>query len=450
MAYHNHLPHEMALPHFADQQLGESPSVLRSIIPDHLGQPSSSDAANSAGKPPGASNAPTWLNSAILRQQSQYADRSFLHLQTASDSAASAGGSQWLPRSVLQRNASDVGGGSDGVPVSSDSMMAAAAMSQGSADLNGGNRNQAASSGGEMADGDGGASAAAEQGDVAAPWQSARYKADILAHQLYEQLLSAHVACLRIATPVDQLPRIDAQLSQSQHVVAKYSMLGHGNQLLVGEDKELDQFMTHYVLLLCSFKEQLQQHVRVHAMEAVMACWELEQSLQSLTGVSPGEGTGATMSDDEDDQAESDPNLYDGSLDGTDSLGFGPLVPTESERSLMERVRQELKHDLKQGYKEKIVDIREEILRKRRAGKLPGDTTSLLKSWWLSHSKWPYPTEDDKARLVQETGLQLKQINNWFINQRKRNWHSNPSSSTVTKSKRKRSNAGDNNAEQFM
>lgn len=67
-----------------------------------------------------------------------------------------------------------------------------------------------------------------------------------------------------------------------------------------------------------------------------------------MAGVSPGEGTGATMSDDEDDQAESDPNLYDGSLDGTDSLGFGPLVPTESERSLMERVRQELKHDLKQ------------------------------------------------------------------------------------------------------
>lgn len=38
------------------------------------------------------------------------------------------------------------------------------------------------------------------------------------------------------------------------------------------------------------------------------------------------------------------------------------------------------------------MDIREEILRKRRAGKLPGDTTSVLKSWWQSHSKWPYPT----------------------------------------------------------
>lgn len=261
MAYHNHLQHEMALQHFADQQLGENPSVLRSVISDHLGQPSSSDAADgkdgkdlhrlmletAAGKPPGGSSGPTWLNSAILRQQSQYADRSFLHLQTASDSAASAGGSQWLSRSVLQRNASDVGGGgSEGVPVSSDSMMAAAAMSQGSADLNGGNRNQAASSGGEMAEGDA-AAAAAEQGDVAAaPWQSARYKADILAHPLYEQLLAAHVACLRIATPVDQLPRIDAQLSQSQQVLAKYSILGHGHQLLVGDDKELDQFMVRF------------------------------------------------------------------------------------------------------------------------------------------------------------------------------------------------------------
>ncbi|KAF4352249.1 hypothetical protein F8388_003646 [Cannabis sativa] len=270
--------------------------------------------------------------------------------------------------------------------------------------------------------------------------EGAWYKADILRHPLYEQLLSAHVSCLRIATPVDQLPRIDEQLSQSQRVVSKYSELGISGSggVRVVDEKELDQFMTNYVILLCSLKEQLQQHVRVHAMEAVMACWELEQSLQSLTGVSTGEGTGATMSDDNEDQLDNDINLYDGSLDGPDSMGFGPLVPTETERSLMERVREELKQELKQGYKEKIVDIREEILRKRKAGKLPGGTTSLLKSWWQSHSKWPYPTEEDKAKLVQETGLQLKQINNWFINQRKRNWHNNLSPSPSSKSKRKR------------
>nr|CAD1831909.1 unnamed protein product [Ananas comosus var. bracteatus] len=265
-------------------------------------------------------------------------------------------------------------------------------------------------------------------------------KGEIAAHPLFEQLLSAHVGCLRIATPVDQLPRIDAQLAQSRGVAGKHAVVlgGAGGSEGQAIGDELDHFMTHYVLLLCSFKEQLQQHVRVHAMEAVVACWELEQSLQSLTGVSPGEGTGATMSDDDDDQEDSETNLFDGTLDGLDSMGFGPLVPTESERSLMERVRQELKHEFKQGYKEKIVDIREEILRKRRAGKLPGDSTSALKVWWQSHCNWPYPTEDDKAQLVEETGLQLKQINNWFINQRKRNWHTNQSSSSSSKSKRKR------------
>ncbi|EPS57265.1 hypothetical protein M569_17555, partial [Genlisea aurea] len=72
-------------------------------------------------------------------------------------------------------------------------------------------------------------------------WEREKCKADILSHPLYEELLSAHVACLRIATPVDQLPRIDAQLAQSQQVVAKYSVLGHGQPPL--DEKDLDHFM---------------------------------------------------------------------------------------------------------------------------------------------------------------------------------------------------------------
>lgn len=42
-----------------------------------------------------------------------------------------------------------------------------------------------------------------------------------------------------------------------------------------------------YLIVLCSFKEQLQQHVRVHAVEAVMACREIENTLQALTGNQP-------------------------------------------------------------------------------------------------------------------------------------------------------------------
>ncbi|KAH9721664.1 homeobox protein knotted-1-like 7 [Citrus sinensis] len=267
-------------------------------------------------------------------------------------------------------------------------------------------------------------------------------KAEIASHPLYEQLLAAHVSCLRVATPIDQLPLIDAQLAQSHHVLRSYGSLQQANNnnnhsLSPHERQELDNFLAQYLIVLCTFKEQLQQHVRVHAVEAVMGCREIENTLQALTGVSLGEGTGATMSDDEDD-LHMDFSLDQSASDSHDLMGFGPLLPTETERSLMERVRQELKIELKQGFKSRIEDVREEILRKRRAGKLPGDTTSVLKNWWQQHSKWPYPTEDDKAKLVEETGLQLKQINNWFINQRKRNWHSNSQSVTSLKSKRKR------------
>jgi hypothetical protein len=65
-------------------------------------------------------------------------------------------------------------------------------------------------------------------------------------------------------------------------------------------------------------------------------------------GASAGESTGATMSDDDADDYDSDYGAYDSNMDPQDSGGFGPLVPTESERTLMERVRQELKYELKQ------------------------------------------------------------------------------------------------------
>lgn len=53
------------------------------------------------------------------------------------------------------------------------------------------------------------------------------------------------------------------------------------------------------------------------------------------------------MSDDEDD-LQMDSSSEQSGAEGYDIMGFGPLLPTEFERSLMERVRQELKIELKQ------------------------------------------------------------------------------------------------------
>ncbi|KAJ6924838.1 hypothetical protein NC652_017953 [Populus alba x Populus x berolinensis] len=302
-------------------------------------------------------------------------------------------------------------------------------------------------------------------GESVVNWQNAKCKADILAHPLYDQLLSAHVACLRIATPVDQLPRIDAQLAQSQQVVAKYSALG-SHQGLVPDDKELDQFMPKVAGVLwlkswnlnifgsdvCNgYKEKVYDAINLvntsksntqHFFEdwcvLNVHCTSLElitkqENLPLLKNISannrnisvknesellihitfcltivpsknncnnmfvvhameaelsPGEGNWCNnVTDDDEDQVDSEANMK--------QWGLGPLVPTESE---------------------KIFD--EAVVTKRKL-------LTLERKFCAREERESFPEEDKGSpRLVQETGLQLKQINNWFINQRTRNWHS--------------------------
>ncbi|KAK7820799.1 homeobox protein knotted-1-like 7 [Quercus suber] len=129
----------------------------------------------------------------------------------------------------------------------------------------------------------GGGSSGGLSGEVAISGDHLRQlKTEIATHPLYEQLLNAHVSCLRVATPIDQLPLIDAQLAQSHHLLRSYASQ-HSHSLPPHERQELDNFLAQYLLVLCSFKEQLQQHVRVHAVEAVVACREIENTLQALT-----------------------------------------------------------------------------------------------------------------------------------------------------------------------
>eukprot|EP01097_Dermamoeba_algensis_P003843 TRINITY_DN2605_c0_g2_i2.p1 TRINITY_DN2605_c0_g2~~TRINITY_DN2605_c0_g2_i2.p1 ORF type:complete len:210 (-),score=59.43 TRINITY_DN2605_c0_g2_i2:125-754(-) len=56
---------------------------------------------------------------------------------------------------------------------------------------------------------------------------------------------------------------------------------------------------------------------------------------------------------------------------------------------------------------------------KRRAN-LSKVATDRLKQWLFENLNHPYPTEEEKATLCHETGLQLEQVCNWFINARRR------------------------------
>jgi hypothetical protein len=55
---------------------------------------------------------------------------------------------------------------------------------------------------------------------------------------------------------------------------------------------------------------------------------------------------------------------------------------------------------------------------------LPAGAVAVLKAWLLSpeHFTHPYPTPQDQILLMEKTGIDKKQLKNWFTNARRRIW----------------------------
>ncbi|KAH9862460.1 hypothetical protein IAQ61_009877, partial [Plenodomus lingam] len=54
------------------------------------------------------------------------------------------------------------------------------------------------------------------------------------------------------------------------------------------------------------------------------------------------------------------------------------------------------------------------------ATRFPRAATKILKDWMIAHIDHPYPTEEEKEALMQQTGLSLGQVSNWMANTRRR------------------------------
>eukprot|EP00276_Gloeochaete_wittrockiana_P017777 CAMPEP_0184346196 /NCGR_PEP_ID=MMETSP1089-20130417/14496_1 /TAXON_ID=38269 ORGANISM="Gloeochaete wittrockiana, Strain SAG46.84" /NCGR_SAMPLE_ID=MMETSP1089 /ASSEMBLY_ACC=CAM_ASM_000445 /LENGTH=590 /DNA_ID=CAMNT_0026676777 /DNA_START=329 /DNA_END=2101 /DNA_ORIENTATION=- len=57
---------------------------------------------------------------------------------------------------------------------------------------------------------------------------------------------------------------------------------------------------------------------------------------------------------------------------------------------------------------------------KKTRSNFPKEIISILKKWLATHWDNPYPSSEDKRILMAQTGLDKKQIINWFINARRR------------------------------
>ncbi|KAK8451909.1 hypothetical protein SEVIR_5G025700v4 [Setaria viridis] len=229
-------------------------------------------------------------------------------------------------------------------------------------------------------------------------------KAQIASHPRYPSLLSAYIECRKVGAP----PQVASLLEE----VSREGRAGPGSGAAeIGVDPELDEFMVcswdAYCRVLVRYKEELSRPFD----EAASFLSSIQAQLSNLcSGGSSPAATTATHSDDmmgssEDEQCSGDTDV--------------PDIGQEHSSRLADH---ELKEMLLKKYSGCLSRLRSEFLKKRKKGKLPKDARTVLLEWWNTHYRWPYPTEEDKVRLAAMTGLDPKQINNWFINQRKRHW----------------------------
>ncbi|BHF61566.1 Homeobox protein Meis2 [Sparganum proliferum] len=58
--------------------------------------------------------------------------------------------------------------------------------------------------------------------------------------------------------------------------------------------------------------------------------------------------------------------------------------------------------------------------RQKKRGIFPKAATNTMRAWLFQHLTHPYPSEEQKKQLASDTGLTILQVNNWFINARRR------------------------------
>lgn len=223
-------------------------------------------------------------------------------------------------------------------------------------------------------------------------------KSKIAGHPDYPRLLAAYMDCRKTGAPADVVSALE-EVSEQRQLERRTPTMS------IGEDPELDQFMEAYCEMLRRHQAELARPYK-EGMEFIN---NVEAQLSSLNisvirNSSPG-----------------DSYERQGGGSSEEELSCGEAEGNEPDPCAQEK---ELKDQLLRKYSGYFSSLKKQFLKKKKKGKLPKEGRQKLLDWWHSHFKWPYPSETDKIALAESTGLDQKQINNWFINQRKRHWKS--------------------------
>ncbi|KAF8391596.1 hypothetical protein HHK36_023902 [Tetracentron sinense] len=247
---------------------------------------------------------------------------------------------------------------------------------------------------------------------------SCSIRAKIMAHPHYPRLLAAYVNCQKVGAPPEVVARLDEAFASEE-------AMSRTRTGCIGEDPALDQFMEAYCEMLTKYEQEITKPFK----EAMLFLSKIECQFKALTVASSD--TGIEKAVQTNILSDSGIHLKLRSVhylssacgEGMDHNGSSEEEVDVNDTYIDPQAEdRELKGQLLRKYSGYLGNLKQEFLKKRKKGKLPKEARQQLLDWWSRHYKWPYPSESQKLALAESTGLDQKQINNWFINQRKRHW----------------------------
>ncbi|KAI3871277.1 hypothetical protein MKX03_017522 [Papaver bracteatum] len=255
-------------------------------------------------------------------------------------------------------------------------------------------------------------------------------KAKIATHPRYPSLLQSYIECQKVGAPTEVANMLDDIRRYHQDNIHGYfcsKQQQHRNGLFsasrLGQDPELDNFMETYCDILTKYKMDLLRPFD----EATRFLNKIELQLSHLSDSNSSKSNQhhpappSTISINP--TFLSSDHEAGGGGSSEDEISGGETLTNQVVHQTMNRVEdRDLKDKLLRKYSGYISSLKQEFSKKKKKGKLPKEARQALLNWWDIHNRWPYPTEGDKIALAEATNLDQKQINNWFINQRKRHW----------------------------
>ncbi|MBA0738209.1 hypothetical protein Gogos_011605, partial [Gossypium gossypioides] len=223
-------------------------------------------------------------------------------------------------------------------------------------------------------------------------------KAKIIAHPHCSNLFEAYMDCQKVGAPPEVAARLAA--ARQEFEARRRSAVSSTRETI--KDPELDQFMEAYYGMLVKYRDELMRPMQ----EALDFTRRTEAQLNRVSN-------GLVQIFNSDEKCDGVGSSEE-EKNNNHSNGETKTNPRAEDR--------ELKNQLLRKYRGYLSSLKQELSKKKKKGKLPKESRQKLLTWWELHYKWPYPSETEKVALAESTGLDQKQINNWFINQRKRHW----------------------------